>query len=1249
MKDLLKLGRKRKASSDSENIWLIHESGLFNEEWYKECNPDVVESGENPLIHFYYHGFREGRNPSYLFDANWYLETYRDVKDAGIHPLVHYIQHGEVEGRNPSPCVDIEYVRRQVSQPIDGLVLSYFYAHVAKDKLSPLPEFSMDYYLSANPDIEESGMDPYFHFLFQGVNEGRNPSILFDLAKYKAENNLTDNPFWHYLTVGKARGLPIRPVGSAQPSSASTGGLDLLAEITRYRGPGEGYEDFQYKGKSMKAAKVKALAYYLPQFHPFKENSEWWGEGFTEWTNVTRGLPRFKGHYQPHLPRDLGYYDLRLKDTLKAQAEMAQAAGLHGFCFYHYWFNGKRLMDSPVNMLMDSPEIELPFCILWANENWTRTWDGLENNVLIAQDYHDEDDIAFIRDIGRHFADPRYIRVDGHPLFFIYRPGIIPDAVNRIKKWRKLSEELLGEAPLFYMAQAFGDNDPEVFGMDGAVEFPPHKLAQGLDSKAQELGLVDPGFTGHYPLYDELVQRSLEVEKPDFDLIRAVTPSWDNEARKPGRGMGFIDSTPAKYERWLASMVKYAEANPIGGDESFVVINAWNEWAEGAHLEPDVYWGSAYLNATYRAVHGLTRQEGKTKLVLVGHDAYKHGAQLLTLNIFKTLVQDFGIDVELVLLDGGPLVKDYQKIGKTHVAHGDIAIFRDIVKEITGRSTVAHAICNTTVSGQCTEVLADSGLKVISLVHELETLIKEYALEDRAKAIAENAASVVFASSFVKDSFERVVGSIGEKAVIKPQGIYQKLEPNSNSHKSLRKKLNLPGRAKIVVNAGFADLRKGFDLFVSTARVALAKSSDYHFVWLGNVEPGLKNWILRDIAGSELESHLHIVPFTSEISLYLQGADAFAMTSREDPFPSVVLESLALGTPVVGFQNGGGFAELLRNDSNGALVPMGDVNALFDAIDREIANDSEAHRAARSAWAIGTFEWRDYVFSLVELLMPELRRVSVVVPNYNYEDHIGPRLETIFAQNYPVYEVIVLDDKSSDNSVSVIQETADLHQREIQLIVNEKNSGSVFRQWDKGARLAKGELLWIAEADDLAAPDFVSELVSDDAFDLAYCDSRQVDQDGNLLAESYNYYFEEFGETTFAKSFRMPGKEFLAEFLAVKNIIMNVSGVIFRTSSLCDALDRTGDRLYEYSVAGDWFLYTDLLASENALIKYCSKSLNTHRRHQGSVTHSLKADKHLSEISSVQGLVNRTVSLTGESVHLAKLHFDQAKRHLGVE
>lgn len=370
------------------------------------------------------------------------------------------------------------------------------------------------------------------------------------------------------------------------------------------------------------------------------------------------------------------------------------------------------------------------------------------------------------------------------------------------------------------------------------------------------------------------------------------------------------------------------------------------------------------------------------------------------------------------------------------------------------------------------------------------------------------------------------------------------------------------------------------------------------------------------------------------------------MTSREDPFPSVVLESLALGTPVVGFHGGGGFVELLCDEANGALVSMGDVNALVEAIDGEIVKDSEARRSARSAWAMDTFDWKDYVFSLVELLMPELRRVSVVVPNYNYEEHITPRLETIFAQHYPVYEVIVLDDKSSDNSVSVIEAAAEFHQRNIELLVNEKNSGSVFRQWDKGARLAKGELLWIAEADDLAAPDFISELVEGDDFDLAYCDSIQVDQDGKLLAESYSYYFKEFGEGAFTNSFYRAGRAFLGEYLAVKNVIMNVSGVIFKAGSLCDALDRTGDDLYEYSVAGDWFLYTDLMAREESVVKYCAKSLNTHRRHQGSVTHSLKAEKHLSEIVCMQTYVSSIVPVAEENKLLAEKNYVDAKKHL---
>ena len=479
------------------------------------------------------------------------------------------------------------------------------------------------------------------------------------------------------------------------------------------------------------------LSIYL-NFHTFEENDEWWGKGFTEWRNVTRGLPRFSGHFQPRLPRDLGYYDLNREEVIQQQIELAKNAGLFGFCFYYYSFNGKRLLDLPLDNFLNMKGNDFPFCIMWANENWTRTWDGMEANVLIKQEYEKQDDDLFVKDIVKHFKKKNYIRVGDQPLFIIYRPGVIPDAKERIEDWRERFNKF-GEDPLIYMVQGFGDNNPNKFGLDGAIEFPPHKLVNKMSHINQSLDVSDPDFSGTYFSYDDLIEVSNTEEKDEsFDIIRTVVPDWDNEARRPGRGMGFVGSTPAKFGDWLSSMIDFSIKNPVK-DESFVFINAWNEWAEGAYMEPDVHWGGAYLNAARKAVSGVKKLEGKFRIAYFGHDAYKHGAQLLSLNIVKTLVQEFGIEVHLFLLEGGPLVEEYQKVCNTIIIDHDPQKLESAIRDLSVDRKLEYAICNTVVTGEISHVLKKNNVKTVHLIHELENLIKERGFQHNAKEIKEYA------------------------------------------------------------------------------------------------------------------------------------------------------------------------------------------------------------------------------------------------------------------------------------------------------------------------------------------------------------------------------------------------------------------------------------------------------------------------------------------------------------------------------
>jgi len=394
--------------------------------------------------------------------------------------------------------------------------------------------------------------------------------------------------------------------------------MDLLEQLRINTAPGPDYEaDGDGLAPSLPSP-VRLIAYYLPQFHPIPENDRWWGKGFTEWTNVTKALPQYFGHYQPRLPGGLGFYDLRLPDNLREQAALARRHGISGFCIHYYWFGGRRLLETPLDVLLSHPEIDLPFCLNWANEPWSRVWDGSERKLLIEQKHSPEDDIAFAAAIEPVLSDPRYIRVDGRPLMMLYRPGLLPDARSTVARWRDYFGRRGLSDPYIIMPQAFGDTDPRVYGMDAAAGFPPHPFGWDLPSEIEGLMLLDKSFHGRRLSYDALVDSAIAQPPEDFTVFPGVCPSWDNEARRPGRGTGFYGSSPKKYGAWLEHACRRALRAP-SADERIVFINAWNEWAEGAYLEPDRHYGYAYLRETARTL-------GRLASPLIEEKSYKGAA-----------------------------------------------------------------------------------------------------------------------------------------------------------------------------------------------------------------------------------------------------------------------------------------------------------------------------------------------------------------------------------------------------------------------------------------------------------------------------------------------------------------------------------------------------------------------------------------------------------------------------------------------
>jgi glycosyltransferase involved in cell wall biosynthesis len=1204
----------------------LAETGLFDLEYYTSNYPDVAQTQISVFEHFFDYGYLEGRRPNPYFDTAWYLSENEDVRASGRQPLLHYALYGDKDGLAPSAVFNSAWYRKHYNLKDDELALSHFLRNRKSGNYSPNPDFDIEYYLKHNPDVAAAPeIDPFEHFWLWGYRETRNPSAAFDVKFYAdryLNGDLSENPFLHYLRHRGEAGIHGRMLDDE---------VTLHRELKRFAKPGSHFEEHRPLPRSAHRH-AKVLAYYLPQFHLFPENELWWGKGFTEWTNIARGSSRFKGHYQPRIPRDLGFYTLDNNEIMRRQAKLAQESGVFGFVFYYYWFNGKRLMEQPVDRFLNDAENDMPFCLMWANENWTRRWDGAESDVLISQDYLADDDERMVAEFSRHFRDPRYIRIAERPLLMIYRPQLIPDAASTILRWRAMFRAQFGENPIIIMAQSFGDTDPTAFALDGAIEFPPHKLTQHLKPVNLEIDLLDPEFSGKVYHYDQVVETSLGEAAPAYPLIKTAVPSWDNDARRQGHGLVINGSTPQKYEDWIAQLIQRSKRQLFFG-EPIICINAWNEWCEGAYLEPDLHFGSAYLNATARAVIGASRGISVPRLVLIGHDAFPGGAQMLLLNIGKTLRRSFGVDIHFILLAGGKLEEAYRAVGPLSVCTSDGAVSARLKSLV--ESGFTNAIINTSAAASVVGCARAAEMDPVVLVHELPRIMREKHLVAGARAALDEARYIVFPSPFVRDEVLRELGSgMTDRILVQPQGLYRGMTRRPELGQSIREELGLREGDKLVIGAGYADLRKGFDLFLQLWRHlrSASETTGIHVAWVGAIDPALAEWLSLEISDAIATGSFHQMGYREDMEAIFSAADAFALTSREDPFPSVVLEAISMGIPVAAFDRSGGIPDMLRDLRNGDVVAHGDVVALATAILAALAVEpTEEMRSDRRAAVSRQFGFGPYVQRLLTLVAPGLHSLSVAVPNYNYSRYLPDRLSSIFNQSYPVHEVLILDDHSSDDSLTVILQIAGEWDREIRVIENEANSGSVFSQWRKAAEETTGEYIWIAEADDLSDKDFVARLLgllnSDPTICFAFSDSRSVKADGSAQWADYKAYYATVEPSALANTEIFDASEFVERMLSVKNLILNASAVVWRRDALLRALASCQAELLAFKMAGDWRLYLEALSFPGARVAYEALPLNVHRRHGDSVTHALDADRHVREIASCHQFANKKFNL----------------------
>jgi glycosyltransferase involved in cell wall biosynthesis len=515
--------------------------------------------------------------------------------------------------------------------------------------------------------------------------------------------------------------------------------------------------------------------------------------------------------------------------------------------------------------------------------------------------------------------------------------------------------------------------------------------------------------------------------------------------------------------------------------------------------------------------------------------------------------------------------------------------------------------------------------------------------------IVNNAIKIIYPSEYVRISNNKIITIPDEKVLIYPQGLYN-VNPYLNEREeirfSIRKKHNIPQNCKIVLGVGYGYYRKGIDLFVQCMLKLSEKHINTYFIWVGDIENTMLLYINDLLKNIQLKNKFINTSWDKNYMTYYTAADIFLLTSREDPFPSVIIEAMYSYLPVIAFENGGGYIEIVNNNTGG-LAPMENIDSMSKIIIRLLDDDVLRIKMGKYAHNLvkENYNFITYIYFILDILGKNYKKISVIIPNYNYAKYLRDRIESILSQTYPVYEIIILDDNSNDNSMEIINEYINKFPLLVKGVSNEKNSGNVFEQWKKGVEMAKGDYIWIAEADDLSEPIFLDEIMKkitlDEKIIMGYTQSKIIDEHGNITGDDYLFYTDKI-DIIWRADYIADGRDEIEKRLSIKNTILNVSAVVFKNNNLLDKLKYVN----EYNVAGDWRFYVDLLKNGGKIL-FISDSLNIHRRHINSVTKTLNAQKHYNEICEMQDYI---FNLTKNSVYydMAKKYREEIKEYLKI-
>jgi|GEM_PF-1082632 len=658
----------------------------------------------------------------------------------------------------------------------------------------------------------------------------------------------------------------------------------------------------------------------------------------------------------------------------------------------------------------------------------------------------------------------------------------------------------------------------------------------------------------------------------------------------------------------------------------------------------------------------------KEVVLLVSHDASATGAPILLMNIAKTLHEEMNKEVVILLIQGGVLEKDFGQYGcvinlnQLSNKHIEEPLSFDKLCNRLRYYGVKKCMVNTVVSGVVVPTLEANGFECTTLIHELPGLIERHGYAESFEGILKSNSKIVLPTQYSKDSYRKKFAVNDSKIIVRPQGLYTinpRCDQREESRIMLREKLGLKKTDKIILGCGYAEYRKGVDLFFDVAKLVFedeTRRDDIYFVWIGEWEPGMLRKVENLAKGKAYRNCIKLLGFQKDLSFYYAGADAFLLTSREDPFPSVVLDSMNCGVPVIAFDGAGGAPEAL-SDGCGVVVPFVDTVAMTREVFKLLSNKNRYDAiSVQSKERIRSpqYEFKNYVEQLLKLFSnksfcndsnPNEKNnltVSVIVPNYNYEGYLEERLQSIINQTVKPMEIIFLDDNSTDKSVLLAEKILATSNIPYTVTKNDSNKGC-FSQWAKGIKMAKGDLVWIAEADDSCDTEFLEVLIDaflDPEVGLAYSQSVRMNADG-VKDDTYLPYLESIpgADTHWRNDYVNSGRDEVCKYLSIKNTIVNASAVLMRRELLLQVGDEIGGG---FSQAGDWFTYVKLL--RNSKIAFSASILNYHRYHKNNIVSRSGVDSFdrakqlISETLSIQNFIIESFPVSQENAALGLAH-----------